>query len=384
MDHTIDFKLKFIIPLDVTLKWEMLNIKVGDNQLYLDVELEERLNVAKTRINEYTFNNRWNKYKKLTNAYETVYLSSKKFEQHRNIARINPVSRSYFKMIEIAHEFLMDIISNPAAITRVHLAEGPGGFLEALIKLRNRSDDNIFGMTLLSHNKLVPNWNKVSHYQQTHPQLEFLLGVDGSGNLYNPANFECLKPIHNSAHLVTGDGGFDFSNDYNAQESIASKLIFAQIVGALNVQIIGGTFVCKFFNLNSMITIELVYLLVLCYNEIHIFKPLTSRPANSEVYIIARGFKGLSVELTTHLIELLSVWDDTNVVSLFNEPLPPVFLEEMRVIHSSICAEQINYIEKTIRLIDFPYTDEEYKKNVDMQNLAASSWCKYYNVPMKS
>lgn len=384
MEHTIDFKLKFIIPADVILQWEMLNIKVNETQIYLDVELEERLNVAKSKINEYTFNNRWNKCKKLTNVYETIYLSSKKFEQYRNIARINPVSRSYFKMIEIANEFLMDIISKPATLTCVHLAEGPGGFLEALIKLRNRTDDIIYGMTLLSHNKLIPNWSKVLHYQQTHPRLEFLLGADGTGNLYNPANFECLKSVHNSAHLVTGDGGFDFSNDYNAQESIASKLIFAQIVGALNVQIIGGTFVCKFFNLNSMITIELMYLLVLCYNEIHIFKPLTSRPANSEVYIIARGFKGLSVDLTTHLIELLSVWGDTNVVSLFNEPLPPVFLEEMRVIHSSICAEQINYIEKTIRLIDFPYTDEEYKKNVDIQNLAARTWCQYYNVPMKS
>ena len=166
----------------------MLNIKVNETQIYLDVELEERLNVAKSKINEYTFNNRWNKCKKLTNVYETIYLSSKKFEQYRNIARINPVSRSYFKMIEIANEFLMDIISKPATLTCVHLAEGPGGFLEALIKLRNRTDDIIYGMTLLSHNKLIPNWSKVLHYQQTHPRLEFLLGADGTGNLYNPAN----------------------------------------------------------------------------------------------------------------------------------------------------------------------------------------------------
>ncbi len=382
MDHSINFKLNYN-TLDIPNTVDLC-INVDNIMRYLDIELEERLNIAKSKINEHTFNNRWNKYKKLTNLYETIYLSSKRFEQHRNIANVNPVSRSYFKMIEIAHEFLMDIISNPASHTRVHFAEGPGGFLEALIKLRNHTDDRIFGMTLLLHNKLVPNWSKVTHYQKINPQLEFMIGADGTGDLYNPANYECLKPLYNTAHIVTGDGGFDFSDDYNAQESVAAKLIFAQIFAALSVQIIGGTFVCKFFNLNSMLTIELVYLLVLCYTDIHIFKPLTSRPANSEIYIISKGFKGVSDELLDKLMKLLKEWGDTNVTNIFKTPLPADFLEELRVIHSHICEGQINYIEKTIRLIYFPYNDEEYKKNIDMQNIAAREWCKYYKVPMKS
>jgi 23S rRNA U2552 (ribose-2'-O)-methylase RlmE/FtsJ len=386
MEHPIDFKIKYSLnPIDShdsSHYTDLINLHVGVESIYLDVELEERLNLAKTRINEYTFNNRWNKYKKLTNAYETIYLSSKKFEQHRNIAKVNPVSRSYFKMIEIANEFLMDILSMEKN-TRVHLAEGPGGFLEALIKLRNgKKDDAIYGMTLLSHNKLVPNWSKVLHYQNTHPLLNFLIGADGTGNLYNPANFECLKPLYNTADIVTGDGGFDFSDDYNAQESVAAKLIFAQIVGAFSVQKEGGTFVCKFFNLNSMISIHLVYLLVLFYSYVNVFKPLTSRPANSEIYIISKGFKGVEISFIEKLIKLLCDWREDNIVGIIDKPLPDEFLEELRTIHTHICSEQINYIEKTIRLIDFPYNDEEYKKNSELQNIAARQWCKFYNVSM--
>jgi 23S rRNA U2552 (ribose-2'-O)-methylase RlmE/FtsJ len=388
MEHPIDFKLNYKLEVSTGIELELrLQISKTKELQYLDTELEECLNIAKTRINEYTFNNRWNKYKKLTNVYETIYLSSKKFEQHRNIARYNPVSRSYFKMIEIAHEFLMDIISLPPSHekqTRIHFAEGPGGFLEALLKLRNNVNDSIYGMTLLSHNKLVPNWSKVTHYQQSHTKLEFLIGADGTGNLYNPDNFECLKPLYNSADIVTGDGGFDFSDDYNAQESVAAKLIFAQIVGALNVQKVGGAFVCKFFNLNSMISVELVYLLVLYYNDVHIFKPLTSRPANSEIYVISKGFKGIEPAVIIQLIKLLSEWREDNIISIMNVKLPDYFLEELRVIHSKICKEQINYIDKTLRLIDFPYTDDEYKKNIEQQNVSARKWCTFYNVSTKS
>lgn len=44
----------------------------------------------------------------------------------------------------------------------------------------------------------------------------------------------------------------------------------------------GGHFVCKTFDLFTPFSVGLVYLLYLCFERVSLFKPVTSRPANSE------------------------------------------------------------------------------------------------------
>lgn len=64
----------------------------------------------------------------------------------------------------------------------------------------------------------------------------------------------------------------------------------------------GGTFVCKFFDMFTEFTVDLVWLLYQLFDEICITKPLSSRPANSERYVICRN---LLVSHPTDLIEKL-------------------------------------------------------------------------------
>ena len=47
--------------------------------------------------------------------------------------------------------------------------------------------------------------------------------------------------------LITADGGFDFSMDFNQQEILIGKLLFAQIAYALCLQKRGGKFILKIF-----------------------------------------------------------------------------------------------------------------------------------------
>ena len=47
-------------------------------------------------------------------------------------------------------------------------------------------------------------------------------------------------------HLITADGGFDFSIDFNKQEEIGFNLIFAQVCYALTMQKHNGHFILKF------------------------------------------------------------------------------------------------------------------------------------------
>ena len=183
------------------------------------------------------------------------------------------------------------------------LAEGPGGFIHCL---NNYSKDyniyikRIFGITLISKDKSIPYWNQlIVNNRMNH----ILNGADGSGNLYNFENAnDFIKKINlNYCHLVTADGGFDYSGNYNSQEDNSYKLIYSEIYIALNIQKIKGNFILKIFDLFNYKTIQLIYLLYNCYSIIEIYKPLTSRLSNSEKYIICSEFNGCP----SHVKEIL-------------------------------------------------------------------------------
>ena len=97
--------------------------------------------------------------------------------------------------------------------------------------------------------------------------------------------------MQNNFEIITGDGGFDFSVDFNNQEIISNKLILSQIIYALTMQKFNGTFILKIFDMFSKSTQDYIYLLSLFYNKVYIFKPQTSRLANSEKYIVCKEFK---------------------------------------------------------------------------------------------
>ena len=58
--------------------------------------------------------------------------------------------------------------------------------------------------------------------------------------------------------IITADGGFDFSIDFNKQETLSIKLIFCQICYAIALQKSGGTFILKIFYLNFFILIFII------------------------------------------------------------------------------------------------------------------------------
>ncbi|XP_016146452.1 cap-specific mRNA (nucleoside-2'-O-)-methyltransferase 1-like [Sinocyclocheilus grahami] len=53
----------------------------------------------------------------------------------------------------------------------------------------------------------------------------------------------------------------------------------------------GGHFVCKTFDLFTPFSVGLIYLLYLCFERVSLFKPVTSRPANSERYVVCKSLK---------------------------------------------------------------------------------------------
>ena len=102
------------------------------------------------------------------------------------------------------------------SISTFHLAEGPGGFIEALSYLRFNTKDTYYGMTLIDNsNHSIPGWKKTENFIKKYPNVVLETGHTGNGDLFDENNFiYCKNKYGNSMHLVTADGGFDFSANY--------------------------------------------------------------------------------------------------------------------------------------------------------------------------
>ena len=122
-------------------------------------------------------------------------------------------------MIEIYNLFKFGDLYKKKSINTFHLAEGPGGFIEAFVFLRKNILDTYRGMTLIDDNINVPGWKKAESFLRSHPNVKLETGADGTGNLYKTENLKyCMKKYQNSMEFITADGGFDFSVDFNKQE----------------------------------------------------------------------------------------------------------------------------------------------------------------------
>tara|TARA_B100000989_G_C19452824_1_gene432567 strand:- start:85 stop:1011 length:927 start_codon:yes stop_codon:yes gene_type:complete len=278
-------------------------------------------------------------------------------------------------------------------INIVNIAEGPGGFIEALVNYRYkyfRQIDNINAITLKSLTKEIPGWDKAQSFLRENPNIKINYGEDGTGNIYkleNILNFS--KEIKNKADFITADGGFDFSSDFNEQEKQSLHIIFCEIVLAITCQNLGGTFICKFFDLYSKTSIKLIYLLKCLYNEVIIDKPVTSRPANSEKYIICKDFLGIDSNYLSKLHIVIKSWDileanNNTILDIFNgrDSVPDEFIEKILEFGTQHFNLQKINIDKTLDLIHNKPNLTKLNNLLDHQVRCACKWCEKYNVDL--
>ena len=188
---------------------------------------------------------------------------------------------------------------------------------------------------------------------------------------------------------MTADGGFDFSIDFNKQEQLSYRLIFCEIVLALSIQKKGGTFICKFFDIYTKMTISFIYLIKCFYEKVYLTKPLTSRPANSEKYIVAKGFKGISKEYLQELYMVVLNWniiDENNMFmnNIFNIDLPSDLLKDINNYNTNNCNMQVENIKKTFDIINKNLNNKELSESYKNQITKAINWCKKYEIKINT
>ena len=350
--------MKYTINLHDKLLLKYNNNNNNNNNIIYK-ELYDKLLKTKKKIDKY--NSNWDKAKKQANNYEYIYTSSNPL---KNICKIHPVaSRSYFKIMEIIHDFnIIDLdIKNIICI-----AEGPGGFLQYLNTVYKKS--NMYGITLLSKDKSIPYWSPIIINNKN---IKLLNGIDNDGNIYKISNIHSIANNIEKCDLITADGRIDFSLNYNNQELSSYKLLYCEIYSALKMQKENGTFIIKFFDLLYYNTVQLLYILYLCYDEITIFKPDTSRFSNSEKYIICKNYK-----YNNNIIKLL--YDNFESYNYLNIYVPLSFIKDIKKYNNLYINKQIENINLIIYNIDNKLNNINLKEQIKI----AIEWCTKYNLPI--
>ncbi len=108
------------------------------------------------------------------------------------------------------------------------------------------------------------------------------------------------------ATLYTSDAGIDVSADYNRQEELTALLNYGQVLCGVLTLAPGGHLVTKQYTFLSPFSRGLVALLAALFDELYVAKPLTSRPGNSEVYLVGKGFRGIDPVLAEALLRRLA------------------------------------------------------------------------------
>jgi len=334
----------------------------------------------------------WDVYKKYTNSYE--YINTSIPNKNKSVAKYKPLSRAYFKMIEIINIFhLKGAINEP--INTFHLAEGPGGFIEAILEMRNNPNDKYIGMTILNDEKddSIPTWKKSEYFLKKHPNVFIENGVDNTGNIISLENFiDIHQKYGGKMDFITADGGFDFSMDFNNQEINMTKLLFSQMAYALSMQKKGGHFVMKIFDIFMEHTIDILFILSSFYENVYISKPLTSRIANSEKYIICKNFiSNKNDEFYPFLLESFRIMmlsnsmmtnsmNEIHIQRFLSIPIPYHFICKIEEYNAIFGQQQIENINYTLNLIEFKDKKEKIDSLVKSNIQKCVAWCIKHNI----
>jgi len=141
--------------------------------------------------------------------------------------------------------------------------------------------------------------------------------------------------------------------------------------------------VLKLFDTFTSLSVELLFLLNYLYEDIYIIKPLTSRPANSEKYIVCIHFR--MVKNIDEIIEkMIRQYDvrNRNITSIMNLNIPLLFIDKVKDINSITGQSQVEHIQNILS-----YMLDQNRKNT-LEHIKRTHLikcikiCKKYNLPI--
>jgi cap1 methyltransferase len=222
-----------------------------------------------------------------------------------------------------------------------------------------------------------------------HPEtFDTFYGIKEDGNVYDPDNIESLtdyvlKQTSSGVHFMMSDGGFSVEGQENEQEILSKQLYLCQCLTALSIVRVDGHFVTKIFDLFTPFSVGLIYLMYKCFKKISIIKPNTSRPANSERYLVCKWKKSNTDAIRQYLFDVnVHLYDNCNTDSDINELVPFEVIQNDEIFYNYICESNNiigdNQVVALLKIAHFSkYTNLREPQQEEFKNKSLSMW----NVP---
>ncbi|XP_045522990.1 cap-specific mRNA (nucleoside-2'-O-)-methyltransferase 2 isoform X2 [Pieris brassicae] len=242
--------------------------------------LKSRLNFHKSQLNDFSIEE-WSSHTRRRNPAGEVSWKVR--------CLVNPefLTQAWTKFYECACTY--NIIPLEATeekkMVSLHLCEAPGAFITSLNHFLKQHKNNIqwkwLASTLNPYYEGNSTSNMISDDRFMFHTLEnWDFGVNSTGNIMNWENSQAIvKRVKNLGKvlLVTADGSIDCMQKPDAQEEVTSPLHYCEIVTALQSLSKGGTLIFKLFTIFEHSTVSLLYLLNHLFQDVNIYKPITSR-----------------------------------------------------------------------------------------------------------
>ncbi|XP_013115503.2 cap-specific mRNA (nucleoside-2'-O-)-methyltransferase 1 [Stomoxys calcitrans] len=282
---------------------------LNDETLFVDSNILEGILSAKTVFDNLNEND-LRRARSRSNPFET--LRSSIFQNRAAVKMANIDSMLDFMFTNPKDKYGNSIVHGNELLYFADICAGPGGFSEYIL-YRKAWEAKGFGFTLKG-----PNDFKLDKFFAGSPEsFDPYYGVNNDGDIYVEANQDTLNEYvrkHTAAgvHFVMADGGFSVEGEENIQEILSKQLYLCQCLTALKLLRTNGSFVVKLFDIFTTFSVGLVYLMYKCFDQIAIIKPNSSRPANSERYLVCKWKKEDTHDICTYLNLINNILNEEN------------------------------------------------------------------------
>jgi 23S rRNA U2552 (ribose-2'-O)-methylase RlmE/FtsJ len=291
--------------------------------LYVDVPSYQRLH-EKQRLFDSPDFARW---RNLANPFEKVSRSIFIDRAGLKLANIDAL----YRLSGHVHSYAKYYSNHP--FTYCDLAGAPGAFTQYMQFRLPLSEG--YGISIRSPKSFL-NWRTDALNLD---RFHISNGDDGTGNLFtNWQHFPSWVKSKegDGVDLAMADGSVDIADeraDSYRQEYLNSGLLLVEALTALLVCREGGNFLLKVFDTVTEFSAQLLCLLSCCFERICLFKPVTSRPANAERYLICWGRRGEGA-IAPYLQVLTQaahrITPSTYLATLYSQPMPAEFIAWLR------------------------------------------------------
>jgi hypothetical protein len=375
-----------------------------------NLKLKEQLNEYKNKINPIRDDPQSSK------KFDNISTSCNRFEDLRGGRGIlvqnydaEIVTNAWMKMYEcmsLLGEPILDKLdkNGDAEFHSFHIAEAPGNFMVAINhymfshypKLEWRwlanSYRDLYGD---SSNYLTDAYGLIRNHKN-----RWVFGADGDGDITSVANIRSFvakvenefgvssKGMSSGLHFITSDVKFvPPDSNYNEEEWQNIPVQMGHLLSSLVTLRKGGVCMLKEFTFFEAPKTSHLYLLANCFQHLYIVKPETSRPANSEVYVMGIGYKAnlthLQIERLYDIMQYIRFKTEHSPSIFKKSVIPKSFTDRVHKLNNLLVDKQIPALERNIEL--FRQYEHASREDIcrDLSSIRAKSaeeWIKKYGI----